>query len=54
MKISPRQVAVALQLVAEAQELLNRAELRLPKDTLPALLRELAEKLEKSDADRAE
>jgi len=54
VKISPRQVAVALQLVAEAQELLNRAELRLPKDTLPALLRELAEKLEKSDVDRAE
>ena len=54
MKINPRQIAVALQLVAEAQELLNRAELRLPRDTLPALLRELADRLEKPDVDSAE
>tara|TARA_Y100000310_G_scaffold325923_1_gene390150 strand:+ start:844 stop:1026 length:183 start_codon:yes stop_codon:yes gene_type:complete len=43
-----KDLAVALHLVGEAQELLARANSKFP-DVLPGLLRELADRLEKSE-----
>jgi hypothetical protein len=44
---SAKSAAVALHLVAEAQKLLEQAELAFPTQLVPQLLRELAERIEK-------
>lgn len=54
MKIpSVKNAALALHLIAEAQKLLEKVDLEIPAATLPALLRELADKLEKANASSA-
>jgi hypothetical protein len=48
MKIpTARSAALALHLLAEAQKLLERAELQIPVQLVPQLLRELADRVEK-------
>ena len=48
MKIpTARSAALALHLLAEAQRLLERAELQIPPQLVPQLLRELADLVEK-------
>jgi len=48
MKLPDAKVlSVAFHLVAEAQRLLEQAELQLPANVVPQLLRELADKIEK-------
>ena len=42
-----RTLSVALHLVAEAQRLLEQAELKMPTRLMPALLREMADRIEK-------
>jgi hypothetical protein len=46
-----RDLATALHLVGEAQELLRKANTKFP-DVLPGLLREIADKLEGKDDSR--
>ena len=49
MKIpDTKDLAVALHLVGEAQDLLARANAKFP-DVLPGLLREIADRLERGD-----
>ena len=43
---SAKNAALALHLVAEAQKLLERVDLKLPAKMVPQLLRDLADKLE--------
>lgn len=48
MKVpSARSAALALHLVAEAQKLLEQAELNFPTQMIPELLRNLADRVEK-------
>ena len=42
-------LSIALHLLAEAQRLLDQAELKIPLQALPGLLRELADKLDKEN-----
>jgi hypothetical protein len=44
---SAKSAAVALHLVAEAQKLLEQAELNFPTQMIPQLLRNLADRVEK-------
>jgi len=46
---SARSAALALHLVAEAQKLMEQAELKLPPNVVPQLLRELAARLEETE-----
>ncbi len=48
---SARLVSIALHLAADAQRLLQRAELNTPPRLVPALLRELADRLEKDQSE---
>jgi len=43
---SAKNVALALHLVAEAQRLLEKAELKMPVQLLPQVLRDLADRIE--------
>ena len=48
MKIpTARTAALALHIVAEAQELLARADMEIPRQLVPQLLRQLADRVEK-------
>jgi len=45
-----KNAALALHLIAEAQKLLEKVELEVPISSFPKLLRDLADKIERSHA----